>query len=1163
MPASITFGNGTAYSAIYNSAGMLTNSALTRGATTLYDAGYEYDGAANILSITSTAPALTATFGYDPLNRLTSAAYSSGSPSTYTYQYDEYGNMLNATGGIGFPHTYNNKNQIPQSEGFYFDSRGNLITSGGNTYYWDAQNRLQYIQNTSGAVIGKYLYDDRGLRLMAVPPLPEINVRHEAVDIPDGGEAFLRGPVGQTSTETLTIYNLGDANLNISSVVESDDPENNFGFITPSSPILPNGSANLEIQFHPQSSDPKTAKLTINCNDPDEGTYEILLFGNYEPEISIPQAPDGGTFDYGEITIGDFWQQTFTIQNLGLKDLVLYGDPIVVIEGADADQFEVISQPNDLLDPLPLHIEPYLSRTFVIRFSPNSEGLKTASISISNNDWNENPYDIALEGTGVIGTDKIDDDTAFVVTSPAEGEELMPGSVHLITWTGAAEVKEVRIDFSTDNGSTYKMIVERTENTGSYPWLVPPVISGLCLVRVSSADGPAAETESLSIEFKVKMTGGPGLTLRTSIPDPKISGSWSAEIAFVPDEVRKTMALSLNSAGIDALPAASFYGKWHTVRLALDQGSGSLWLDGQPVLHMVPLDQGAWLGGSPLVELRTAGSDVRVEDFEARFRDRALRPEIEGQEVSQLLVKDSFEDYPEGRFPSAGGWRSNPGAQVLAEQVLPGTNPSRQSTDLRKDSVGRRAADSANKAVKEITSGTHERTDQESTPEKRETYVDGEDSVTGLRSLVFSGEEPIEIIVTKPLELPATAPFGVSEGNFAIGEIPKNTSEGRLSRSRVLDRLRQDEDKGQTRREEESNLGRGIRQSEVNANSPRIAESDIAPKTGGKSTKLMSASPVGNYYIYSFDGRLLQVYDVFGTLQKDFVYMGSRLVAEYDHVNARLLYYTPDQINSTRVVTDGAGNVVYSATYGPYGDVRTETGSVDPMPKFSGKERDTESQLDYFGARYYNREQYRFISPDPILLGSIATDSRKVNFYSYCGNNPIANIDASGKSYVLFNRSAQTMDVYSKEGWYVGTYNAANNTAAGKEWPNGTYKGLPFAPHPNNQPTDSISASGAWPFDLTGKKRTEMCIHAGRWEEEDLCVPPNKGFKHYTNGCIRTDEMGMGILNELAKEGDPPKCLIVQDDELGLYFAFRSMIIKSFEPVVSIAVNIGISTLCF
>ncbi|MCK7518637.1 MAG: RHS repeat-associated core domain-containing protein [Ignavibacteriales bacterium] len=152
----------------------------------------------------------------------------------------------------------------------------------------------------------------------------------------------------------------------------------------------------------------------------------------------------------------------------------------------------------------------------------------------------------------------------------------------------------------------------------------------------------------------------------------------------------------------------------------------------------------------------------------------------------------------------------------------------------------------------------------------------------------------------------------------------------------------------------------------------------------------MSASPVGNYYIYSFDGTLLQVYDVYGFLLKDFIYMGSRLIAEYDHVGARFLYYTPDQINSTRVVTDQSGNVVYSATYAPYGEIRTEQGTVDPLLKFSGKERDSESQLDYFGARYYDRNIYRFISVDMVVqVDPRFSNLEQLNNYSFCWDNPI------------------------------------------------------------------------------------------------------------------------------------------------------------------------------
>lgn len=161
----------------------------------------------------------------------------------------------------------------------------------------------------------------------------------------------------------------------------------------------------------------------------------------------------------------------------------------------------------------------------------------------------------------------------------------------------------------------------------------------------------------------------------------------------------------------------------------------------------------------------------------------------------------------------------------------------------------------------------------------------------------------------------------------------------------------------------------------------------------------MSASPVGNFYIYSFDGKLLQLYNVYGTLLKDYIHMGDRLIAEYDHVGSRFLYYSPDQINSTRVVTDQSGNVVYSVVHDPYGGIQqTSPGNTyDPQLKFSGKERDAESGLDYFGARYYDRSQYRFISVDPTGFLIRSNDSQLMNSYSFTKGNPLSYLEADGR----------------------------------------------------------------------------------------------------------------------------------------------------------------------
>ena len=96
--------------------------------------------------------------------------------------------------------------------------------------------------------------------------------------------------------------------------------------------------------------------------------------------------------------------------------------------------------------------------------------------------------------------------------------------------------------------------------------------------------------------------------------------------------------------------------------------------------------------------------------------------------------------------------------------------------------------------------------------------------------------------------------------------------------------------------------------------------------------------------------------------------MGNKLLAEYQPVIAKYYYYTSDQINSTRIITDSTGTVVYSAVFDPFGGMQKEwVNTYSPSLKFSGKERESKSELDYFGARYYDHLRYRFISVDPMI----------------------------------------------------------------------------------------------------------------------------------------------------------------------------------------------------
>ncbi len=67
--------------------------------------------------------------------------------------------------------------------------------------------------------------------------------------------------------------------------------------------------------------------------------------------------------------------------------------------------------------------------------------------------------------------------------------------------------------------------------------------------------------------------------------------------------------------------------------------------------------------------------------------------------------------------------------------------------------------------------------------------------------------------------------------------------------------------------------------------------------------------------------------------------------------------------------------------------------------EFTGKERDAETGLDYFGARYFSGVQGRFTSPDPKMFPHDLTDPQSWNKYGYTRNNPLRYVDPDGEDW--------------------------------------------------------------------------------------------------------------------------------------------------------------------
>jgi RHS repeat-associated protein len=124
----------------------------------------------------------------------------------------------------------------------------------------------------------------------------------------------------------------------------------------------------------------------------------------------------------------------------------------------------------------------------------------------------------------------------------------------------------------------------------------------------------------------------------------------------------------------------------------------------------------------------------------------------------------------------------------------------------------------------------------------------------------------------------------------------------------------------------------------------------------------------GTLYWYGADSDTLLETDLSGNLQNEHVFFGGKRVARRDASN-NVFYYFVDHLGSSRVITDATGSVCYDADFYPYGGERAVTPACPQNHKFTGKERDTETQNDYFGARYYPNNVGRFLTPDPSNLG--------------------------------------------------------------------------------------------------------------------------------------------------------------------------------------------------
>ncbi len=209
-----------------------------------------------------------------------------------------------------------------------------------------------------------------------------------------------------------------------------------------------------------------------------------------------------------------------------------------------------------------------------------------------------------------------------------------------------------------------------------------------------------------------------------------------------------------------------------------------------------------------------------------------------------------------------------------------------------------------------------------------------------------------------------------------------------------------------------------------------------------RTTSETSSNAVTTTYSYDGDGHRISK-SVGGAAPTIYVYdPAGQMTAEYgtptDGTIAGTYYLTADSLGSSRLRTDSAGNVKSCYDYLPFGgeltsgiDGRSTSCFASPPGnfniKFTGKEWDYESSLDYFGARYFSPAQGRFTSPDEPFNDQEPSDPQSWNLYSYVRNNPLRNVDPSGQDCITAtNQTDKSVTVTVASGNCSG--NATNQT---------------------------------------------------------------------------------------------------------------------------------------
>lgn len=120
---------------------------------------------------------------------------------------------------------------------------------------------------------------------------------------------------------------------------------------------------------------------------------------------------------------------------------------------------------------------------------------------------------------------------------------------------------------------------------------------------------------------------------------------------------------------------------------------------------------------------------------------------------------------------------------------------------------------------------------------------------------------------------------------------------------------------------------------------------------------------------------------------------GIGIISQTDS-SGNTFFYHQDALGNTRSLTDSTGTKVAGWDYDAFGAVRAQSGTASTIYRYTGQQLDSDSNLYYLRARYYDPSIGRFTSRDS--FSGFTGNPQSQNLYGYVLNNPINLVDSTG-----------------------------------------------------------------------------------------------------------------------------------------------------------------------